>query len=154
MIMKCENCGRHEANYHYTSNINGKVTEHNLCSECAAKLGYEIDLFSDVDNMFEDMLGGFFGRSRRSRGLLSPFSGMDFGMPTMLMPRVDIMLENNEGEENVSAADPELKRARELNVLRAQMKTASDNEDFEKAAQIRDQIRKLEAEEKNGKTSE
>ena len=49
--MKCTNCGKNEANYHYTSNINGNVTERHLCAECAAGLGREYDLFDDFDNV-------------------------------------------------------------------------------------------------------
>ena len=46
---KCDNCGREEVNFHDTSNINGKVTEKHLCSECAAKLGYADDMCIDTD---------------------------------------------------------------------------------------------------------
>ena len=38
--MKCENCGKNEVTFVYQSNINGKVSEKHLCSECAEKLGY------------------------------------------------------------------------------------------------------------------
>ena len=40
MIMKCEHCGKNEATFYYKSNINGNVTEHHLCSDCARELGY------------------------------------------------------------------------------------------------------------------
>ena len=40
--MLCERCGKHEANVHITKNINGKVTEMNLCSECADRSGEKI----------------------------------------------------------------------------------------------------------------
>ncbi|MBR7082111.1 MAG: UvrB/UvrC motif-containing protein [Oscillospiraceae bacterium] len=151
--MKCENCGKHEANYHYTSNINGAVTEKHLCSECAGKLGLETDIFAGGGDMFESMIAGMFGRSRRLFDAFSPFSGMSFSMPTMLLPRIEIKLENN-GKEAESAADPELKKAREINALRAQMSAAAEKEDFEKAAEIRDRIRELESAEESGKASE
>jgi len=152
--MKCENCGNHEANYHYTSNINGNITERHLCSECAGKLGYETNLFADADNMFENMLSRFFGRSRRMFDVFRPFSGMSFAMPTMLMPRVEIRLENENGQEESAVADPELKKEREINALRTQMKEAAENEDFEKAAEIRDRIKNMESSEKNSGASE
>ncbi len=38
--MKCENCGRNEANFIYRSSINGRTEEHHLCQACAEKLGY------------------------------------------------------------------------------------------------------------------
>ena len=41
--MKCENCGRNEANFIYRSSINGRTEEHHLCQACAEKLGYTGD---------------------------------------------------------------------------------------------------------------
>ena len=38
--MKCENCGRNEANFVYRSSINGRTEEHPLCQACAEKLGH------------------------------------------------------------------------------------------------------------------
>ncbi len=38
--MRCENCGKNEANFIYRSSINGRTEEHHLCQACAEKLGY------------------------------------------------------------------------------------------------------------------
>ena len=38
--MRCDRCGKNEATFYYKSNINGKVEEKHLCSDCAEKLGY------------------------------------------------------------------------------------------------------------------
>ncbi len=53
--MKCQHCGKNEANVHLRQNINGQVTEHALCSQCAEQMG--------VGGMFSDFgsLGGFGG---------------------------------------------------------------------------------------------
>ena len=37
--MLCENCNENEATFHYTEVVNGIMTQHHLCSECAAKMG-------------------------------------------------------------------------------------------------------------------
>ena len=37
--MKCENCGRNEANVKYTQIINGEKKQMFLCEECSEKLG-------------------------------------------------------------------------------------------------------------------
>ena len=42
--------------------------------------------------------------------------------------------------------DPEISRRRELNMLREEMRRAAENEEYEKAAEIRDRIRKMEGE--------
>ena len=39
--MLCTNCKKNQANVFYKQNINGKVTEYSLCSECAEKLKNE-----------------------------------------------------------------------------------------------------------------
>ena len=155
MNIKCDNCGRDEVNFHYTSNINGKVTEKHLCSECAAKLGYGNDLFFDTDSVFENMLSGFFG----GRSLLRPWGGFGFGLPAMTLPRlalprVEIKLddgscgcgehEQHAGEKaEETATDSEAARRRELNALNEQMRKCAEEEEFEKAAEIRDRIRKM-----------
>ena len=36
--MKCENCGKNEANFVYRSSINGRTEEYHLCQACAEKL--------------------------------------------------------------------------------------------------------------------
>ena len=41
--MKCENCGRNEANFVYRSSINGRTEEHYLCQACADKLDETLD---------------------------------------------------------------------------------------------------------------
>ena len=167
----CENCGKNEATFHYTSNINGNVTEKHLCSECAARLGYRDNMFFDTDRVFENMLAGFFGRRRAFSpfGSFGGFGGFGFGLPTMTMalprfalPRVEIIIDDGSGsregendscscgekcadapEKTEQAADPEAAKRRELNALNEQMKKYAEAEEFEKAAEIRDQIKKL-----------
>lgn len=146
--MKCENCGKYEADYHYTSNINGNVTEKHLCSECARKLGYGSDMFYNTGSLIDDMFDGFFSTGRRS---MTPFGTLGMTMPAMLIPQIYINMDGGipiaaPSEEKNTAADPEMKKMREMNILKNQMKTAAENEDFEKAAEIRDKIKKLENE--------
>ena len=72
--MKCSNCGKNEVSFTYTSNINGKVTRHQLCSECAQKLGYADSMgsmFARTERMMNRMMGSFFGNS------LLPFSAFE-----------------------------------------------------------------------------
>ncbi|MDR1217279.1 MAG: UvrB/UvrC motif-containing protein [Oscillospiraceae bacterium] len=81
--MKCENCGKNETTFHYTSNINGTVTERHLCSECAAKLGYTDALTGGgmLGSILRDFLGDGSGAAPLG-GLMgggapaSPFGGL------------------------------------------------------------------------------
>ena len=156
--MKCEKCGKYEATCHYTSNINGKVNEQHLCSECAGEFDFGHSFFAEADRMFEQAFAGFdsfFGMPRRA---LSPF-GFGWAMPSLMMPRPYISgntaaatavapAETAEPAETAQAAepvkaDPELAKRREINELREQMRAAAEAEDFEKAAEIRDKLREL-----------
>lgn len=149
--MKCENCGKYEASYHYTTNINGNVTEKHLCPECARKLGYDSNWYTGTDDIFGDMFDRFFGTRRRS---FEPLGAFALPMATVLMPQIEIGLgdggtySTEVRQEN--AADPEMKKLREINMLKNQMKMAAEEENFEKAAEIRDKLRKLETENNSG----
>ena len=152
--MKCEKCGKNEANYYYSSNINGNVTEKHLCSDCAREFEKSGD-YMNTSNMFaemENMFNGFFGRDR----FLSGWDDFGFRMPTMLLPRINIMLGGHpSAETGVSEAkpeighsgqsvDPEMSKRREINELRNQMEAAAKEENYEKAIELREQLKKLE----------
>ena len=80
--MKCENCGKNIANVHYKANYNGNVTEKHLCSDCAAKMGLNNNIFGE--DMFNDFFDGFFGRD-----FFRPFGS--FGMmPVMAWLKLDL----------------------------------------------------------------
>ena len=151
--MKCEKCGKNMANCHYISNINGKVTEQHLCSQCAAELDEKENVFAGAERSFNEMWNSFFAprSSRRfpSFGFSVPDSFFDFqpfGLPLFRLtetPEKDA--ENAPAKtEETSGVDPEMARQRELNVLRAKMKEAVAAEEFETAAKLRDQIRAME----------
>lgn len=56
--MKCDNCGKREANVRYSENINGKTKELNLCEECSQKLGItNMDFNMPID--FSSFFGEF-----------------------------------------------------------------------------------------------
>ena len=151
--MKCQHCGNREATYHYKSNVNGTITESHLCSECAAKLGESENVFSQMDKMFDEMMNGFFTRTPSLMSAMTSWRPMSFAMPAMVMPFFQLGTEcarapetqgEKSTEEKSAEVDPELKKRREINMLREQMNKAVSEEDFEKAAQLRDQIKELE----------
>lgn len=171
--MKCTNCGKNNAVYHYHFNLNGQEQEAHLCPACAGKLQPEREFAAKSREMFGDMFDdGFFGGFPDQRsfggGLLNSFFGGDpfeglFGgslSPFALLgaPRIEISFpETERGETGTGKAeggkraevDPELAARRELNALRARMEEAVKNEEFEKAAQLRDRIRAMESGKKN-----
>ena len=148
----CDHCHKQNATYYYRTDINGKVTESHLCSDCAGKLGTEQNFFTEANRMmqdFDEMFDSF----------LPSFNGF-FRTPvfsSLFSPRSFFLPEDSEGKKEACAAavkdkagvDPELEKRRQINMLREQMNEAVSKEDFETAAQIRDRIRAMENEKKS-----
>lgn len=57
--MKCENCGKNEANVRYTQIINGEKKQMFLCEECSEKLGIN-DIHFNMPINFTNFLSDFF----------------------------------------------------------------------------------------------
>ena len=162
--MKCEHCGKNEVTFVYQSNINGKVTEKHLCSQCAEQLGYAQKLTSRSQRMMRNFRDDFFfGGSlledffspvpslmgRMERMLESPFEDFFAEMPALGAKAEESGQEQPKQEELVSQEEQErFAKMRRMNALRMEMKQAVHQEDFERAARLRDELRALEAEQK------
>ena len=57
--MKCENCGKNDANVKYTQIINGEKKQMFLCEECSEKLGVN-DIHFNMPINFTSFLADFF----------------------------------------------------------------------------------------------
>ena len=152
--MKCENCGKNEVTFVYQSNINGHVEEKHLCAECAEKLGYTQRVAAQHQRMmqgFNSLFNGgiledFFSPmpgllNRRGWLLEDPFDDFFADMPALGAPA---------GQEPKSDAlvEPEEQsrfgQQREKNALQRELQEAVECENYERAAELRDQIRALE----------
>ena len=152
--MKCENCGKNEVTFVYQSNVNGHVTEKHLCAECAEKLGYSQKLAAHSRQMMRDLFGGGLFEDfytpmpsllgRMNRLLEDPFDDFFTDMPALGAPAEqeqpqkpqDTLLEGEEQNQ--------LSKTRQLNALRLEKQRAVQEENFERAAELRDQIHALE----------
>ena len=164
--MKCENCGKNEVTFMYQSNINGKITERHLCSECAEKLGYTQKLAAHSQRMMQDF-GNMFGGSlfgdfftpvpslmgRMSRMLEDPFDDFFADMPALSAAPAQQEVQTNQKQEDLVGQEDQnwFSYQRKLNALRLEMKKAVHQENFERAAELRDEIHKLEAEHQENK---
>ena len=126
--MLCERCGKNLANVHITKNINGRVTEMNLCSECADASGERISF----DNMMRDFFSSVMpARARRfdyrTRDVLGEYAGC---------------------EDCLEDSYPEIKQKDEkedrIAELKIKLKAAVVDERYEEAAKLRDEIKALE----------
>lgn len=163
--MKCENCGKNEVTFIYQSNINGKVEEKHLCSECAEKLGYTQRVAAHSQRMMQNFFGNsLFGNNffddffspmptlmgRMNRVLENPFDDFFTSMPAL--GAAPAQQENQKQDDLVGQEDQNwFSYQRKLNALRMEMKKAVHEENFERAAQLRDEIHQREAEHKESK---
>ena len=154
--MKCENCGKNEVTFVYRSNINGRTEEHHLCQACAEKLGYTQKLFARRPSMMDSFFGGddFFGDffspmpsllGRMNRMLESPFDDFFDAMPAIgAAPAAESAQEEKKDDLVSREEQSRFSYLRQLNALKLEQKKAIHEENFERAAQLRDEIHKLE----------
>ena len=164
LIMKCENCGKNEVSFVYRSSINGRTEEHHLCQACAEKLGYTQKLFnrrpSMRDSFFgnDDFFGDFFSPmpsllGRMNRMLESPFDDFFDAMPAIGAAPVQEVKEEKKDDLMSHEEQSRFSYLRQLNALKLEQKKAIHEENFERAAQLRDEIHKLEEAHKEAKES-
>ena len=149
--MKCKNCGKNEISFRFSGNINGTVTDVQLCSECASKTIPGFTAMFNTGGLFEK---GFTYNPLRA--IMSiPMPGFSMLTQTAGDSRFFSMLPVEERigsredsavpENNEFEADQEIRKRREINVIKEQMHQAAEREDYELAAQLRDQIIRLES---------
>ena len=147
--MKCENCGKNEVSFVYRSSINGRTEEHHLCQACAEKLGYTQKLF----NRRPSMRDSFFGNDDFFGDFFSPMPSLLGRMPAIGAAPVQDVKEEKKDDLMSHEEQSRFSYLRQLNALKLEQKKAIHEENFERAAQLRDEIHKLEEAHKEAKES-
>lgn len=153
--MLCQNCKKNEANMHMKRIINGRAEEVHLCSDCARSLGYS-GSFADFGGVFGEMLGDVFGRGDTSLPAVKcPFCGKSFdeivedgkvGCAECYEAFYDKLLPSlkriHGSTRHVGKAPNAAKLGKEelLETLKIQLAKAIEQQDFEKAATLRDKL--------------
>lgn len=164
--MSCDNCGANEAVVHLTQIVNNQMSTFHLCQKCAAEKG--LDASSSHSNFpLTDFLAQM-GDERTSGGVRAgkeacSFCGLTFddfkgtgrlGCPhcysTFEVQLRGLLRRIHGGTQHVGKVylppDPAVAdRQVRLAGLRRKLQRAVETEDFERAAQIRDEIRALES---------
>lgn len=160
--MKCENCGKRDATVHLTEIKKGVKQEMHLCEPCASEKG----LPGKAHFSISDLLAGITSAAQSKKVkqerevqcpscelTLSQFqSSGRFGCPECYVTFKDDILPLVEKIHDASQhvgkvpqrAGAEVSMQKELRHLQVELKKTIKREDYEKAAHIRDQIRKLE----------
>jgi len=164
MATDCDRCGKNEASIHFTQIQNNEATTRHLCETCAAALGLDpgmgataplADFLAQMGKpMATDVSGGpgtcpscgltlaDFKRTGRL-GCARCWSAFEPSLKGLLRKL-------HGGTQHVGKVylppDPtEMDRTARVVSLRRSLQRAVDEEDFERAAGLRDQIRRLEA---------
>lgn len=162
--MKCEKCGKNEANIHMKNIFNGNIVEYHICDSCAK----ENNLFGEIGGIcIESILKGFTGATESEREAeklkdekrcpqcstsYSDFkSGGRLGCDSCyetFREELRTMLEKmNKSSKHIgkvpSRLKEDVKKRLSEDRLKREMEAAVKKEDFEHAAELRDKIKKL-----------
>ena len=166
--MKCESCGHENASIHMTSIVNGVKEEHHYCPQCANQ--HDTGTGSMFSSMFDDTFfnNQFFANAIYPQSALSTGKtitcqqcgmtmagfnkqgrlGCDSCYETFqqqLVPLIKRIQGSTTYEGRIPARGAEdLKVEQTIKRLRNELVQAVKQELFEKAAQIRDEIKSLE----------
>lgn len=172
--MYCELCKKNPATIHYTKIVNGHKEERHVCEQCANHLKEPLGSFPMLGLMpdfnMADFIGGFFNQDNQSQPFVQknmsahdacPVCGMTAGEFRRLgrvgcsncydyfsdyMPGLIQRIHGNSCHTGKVPVRGEAKLAEKQKVvaLRQELQNAIQAEDFERAAQLRDEIKKLE----------
>lgn len=161
--MKCQNCGKNNANVKYTQVINGDKTQLFLCDECANEMNIGMNFDFGMHDVFSNFFDEFSGLKTIAIPEISKCNscGMsydEFSKTGMLgcekcysifSNRLDEVLNRIHGSNrHLKLADKNIKEDRnvdnEIIKLKNELKNCIEKEEYEKAAIIRDKIKKLE----------
>ncbi len=164
--MVCDNCGEAGAVVHFTQVVNNETKTSHLCERCATEKGLQTKIPS-TNLLLADFLAKMGGDEPLSPGgpqeeLTCPFCGLstaDFkevgrlGCPQCYSTFEEylrgLLRRIHGGTQHVGKVylppDPSAsEKEKRLEALRRTLVRAIDSEDFERAAELRDQIRTLE----------
>jgi protein arginine kinase activator len=164
MATPCDRCGKAEAAIHFTQIQGNDTTTRHLCESCAAALGLDPGAVAaaPLADFIAQMGKAMLGETVSTAGTC-PNCGLtiaDFkrtgrlGCPrcwSVFEPSLKGLLRKlhggtqHVGKVYLSSAPTANDRTARVVSLRRSLQRAVDEEDFERAAQLRDQIRRLEA---------
>ena len=159
--MLCQSCEKRQASTHIKTILNGELKEFNLCSECAAKLGYGsffTNFGFDIDKLFGSFMDSPDIRKKAKR---CQFCGSSFEEIAKsgkvgcahcyeefydeLLPSIQrIHGRTNHTGKLARSAGTEVKVRDEIAKCKAELEDAIKTQEFEKAAELRDKIKELE----------
>ena len=166
--MLCEKCHQKQATVHVKQIVNGAKTEMRLCQDCSAKMDAPVS----IEALFNGLLGSFLSMAAEKQSNRGPqvhyepcsncgmtFEGFTSGGGKLgcavcyqvFSRQLESILKNvqasirHEGKIPKKSGQAMIQK-READRLRILMGKAIEEENFEEAARLRDEIRALESE--------
>jgi protein arginine kinase activator len=164
--MLCEKCGKREASVFYTDIQEGKLTQYHLCKECAEELGVSHSSSPSGEFAISNLLAGMLDETGPGEEELTEARcatcGLAYGefkecgrlgcpdcydsFASSLRHLLRRVHGSNLHEGKVPESEVEMvAEKREVRRLKELLQKAIDQEEFERAAEIRDQLKELEA---------
>ena len=167
--MLCQSCEKKQATTHIKTIVNGELKEYRLCSDCAKKYGYTSflgDVGFDLDKLFGSFMEGF-GQSGRTQkrcqccgssfediaksGKVGCAECYDTFYEELLPSGRRIHGRTSHTGKLAHSAGTGIRIRNEIAKCRSELEQAIKDQEFEKAAELRDRIRELE---KNSEANE
>jgi len=168
--MLCEYCNMKTATVILKQNVDGEMKSIHICSDCAAALGVSMNNIdvtgamsdaSDMDTFFASMFGKK-GVNLKSGTIACDFCGMtltelqktgkagcancyDVFGETMDSAIRHIHAASTHCGKVPSSVDGQMSMTRKIEELKSRLNVAIQNEEYEQAAQLRDEIKALQA---------
>jgi len=162
--MVCGECGKNPSTMHFTKIVNGKVTEMHLCEECSKKhKEFDIDASFSIHNFLTGLLDNAQDGSMKVdyiKGTTCNRCGTSYGKfrqtgrfgcsecHTSFKEKLAPLFKRIHGHDTHVGKVPKraggvIRIRKEIDRLKIQLNTAVRNEEFEKAASLRDEIKEL-----------
>lgn len=162
--MKCEKCKVTDATTHVKRIVNGEYEEYMLCADCAHEMGFDNVFDSSMPDMFGGLIKSIFGTAlpARSQATRCDVCGATYGDITntgkvgcahcyelflsQILPSVKRIHGNTVhcGKRPCVSAKAEVGSDNEVDTLKAELSKAIEEQNFERAAELRDMINERE----------
>ena len=166
--MKCVKCKVNDATTHVKRIVNGEYEEYMLCADCAHEMGFNNVFDSTMPDMFGGLIKSIFGTAlpARSQATRCDVCGATYGDITntgkvgcahcyeLFLPQILPSLKRIHGNTthcgkrpdamSVDVVNDSTDEISEIDTLKAELKVAIEEQNFERAAQLRDMIKERE----------
>ena len=173
--MLCQICGKNPATVHFTEIMNGKMTELHVCEGCAEEKGLQADASKskfDIAEKFTDLINSAMSTDDERVGHVQcPRCGLLYSafketgrlgcaecyssFQFQLRPLLRRIHGDTHHMGKTPARDGErVSIARQVQRLYDELQRAVAREEFERAAEVRDEIKRLEQQEREQRAGE